>query len=79
MQLKGIPITYPQAAIEPNVFAVRALQDSTLVCEEVIDELAREAGVMKQVAAITQAAMEGQLDFHASLMKRVRMLKGIKR
>ncbi|PHJ25591.1 phosphoserine phosphatase [Cystoisospora suis] len=53
--------------------------DSTLVCEEVIDELAREAGVMKQVAAITQAAMEGQLDFHASLMKRVRMLKGIKR
>ncbi|KEP63330.1 UNVERIFIED_CONTAM: phosphoserine phosphatase [Hammondia hammondi] len=53
--------------------------DSTLVCEEVIDELAREAGVMDEVAAITQAAMEGHLDFHASLMQRVKMLKGIKR
>ncbi|CBZ50117.1 putative phosphoserine phosphatase [Neospora caninum Liverpool] len=53
--------------------------DSTLVCEEVIDELAREAGVMEEVAAITQAAMEGHLDFHASLMKRVKMLKGVKR
>nr|PIL98974.1 phosphoserine phosphatase [Toxoplasma gondii COUG] len=53
--------------------------DSTLVCEEVIDELAREAGVMDEVAAITQAAMEGHLDFHSSLMQRVKMLKGIKR
>src|SRR3954471_11919667 len=51
--------------------------DSTLIQHEVIDELAREAGVYEQVAAVTEAAMRGELDFRASLTKRVAYLKGL--
>jgi phosphoserine phosphatase len=51
--------------------------DSTLIQTEVIDELARLAGVGDKVAAITEAAMRGELDFQASFRKRVAMLKGL--
>jgi phosphoserine phosphatase len=51
--------------------------DSTLIEMEVIDELARLAGVGKEVAAITELAMTGHLDFEASLRKRVSLLKGL--
>ncbi len=51
--------------------------DSTLIETEVIDELAMEAGVGEQVAAITEQAMQGELDFQASFRKRLRLLKGL--
>ncbi len=51
--------------------------DSTLVQAEVIDELAKEAGAGEQVAAITDAAMRGELDFAASLRRRVATLEGL--
>lgn len=51
--------------------------DSTLVQCEVIDELAKQAGVGEQVAAITEAAMHGELDFRESLTQRVALLKGL--
>ena len=51
--------------------------DSTLIQTEVIDELARLAGVGDQVAAITEAAMRGELDFQGSFRKRVGLLKGL--
>lgn len=51
--------------------------DSTLITMEVIDELAREAGAGDAVAAITEAAMRGELDFNASLIKRVANLRGL--
>jgi phosphoserine phosphatase len=51
--------------------------DSTLIRTEVIDELARLAGVGEQVAAITEAAMRGELDFQASFRKRLSLLKGL--
>ena len=51
--------------------------DSTLIQMEVIDELARLAGVGDQVSAITAAAMRGQLDFNASFRKRLSLLKGL--
>ena len=51
--------------------------DSTLIHQEVIDELAREAGVYEQVSAVTEAAMRGEIDFRASLAKRVAYLKGL--
>ena len=51
--------------------------DSTLVEGEVIDELAKEAGVGDQVAAITARAMAGELDFQESFRQRVAMLKGL--
>ncbi|KAI3657441.1 hypothetical protein MP638_002253 [Amoeboaphelidium occidentale] len=50
--------------------------DSTLIQQEVIDELAREAGVMEQVKSITHRAMNGELDFKASLKERVALLAG---
>lgn len=51
--------------------------DSTLIPIEVIDELAVQAGVGEQVAAITEAAMRGELDFNQSLEQRVSQLKGL--
>jgi len=51
--------------------------DSTLIQAEVIDELAKEAGVGDEVAAITEAAMRGELDFKQSLRKRLALLEGL--
>ena len=51
--------------------------DSTLIRHEVIDELAREAGGGPAVSAITAAAMRGELDFDASLHRRVGLLAGL--
>ncbi|MFT5083339.1 MAG: phosphoserine phosphatase [Lentisphaeria bacterium] len=51
--------------------------DSTLIEAEVIDELAKAAGVGAQVAEITEAAMAGALDFDQSFRKRVGLLKGL--
>ena len=51
--------------------------DSTLIAAEVIDELAKAAGVGGQVAAITESAMRGEIDFKESLRRRLRLLKGL--
>jgi len=51
--------------------------DSTLIQDEVIDLLAEEAGCVSAVASITEEAMRGELDFEASLRKRVELLKGL--
>jgi phosphoserine phosphatase len=51
--------------------------DSTIVDGEVINELARAAGVEPHVAAITERAMRGELDFPQALRQRVAMLKGL--
>ena len=51
--------------------------DSTLIDAEVIDELAIEAGVGEQVAAITEAAMQGEIDFKQSFTQRMALLKGL--
>jgi phosphoserine phosphatase len=51
--------------------------DSTLIRTEVIDDLARLAGVGDEVAAITEAAMRGDLDFEASFRRRVALLRGL--
>lgn len=51
--------------------------DSTLIEQEVIDELAKEAGVGDKVAEITERAMQGELDFQQSFRARVALLKGM--
>lgn len=51
--------------------------DSTLIETEVIDELAAAAGVGEQVAAITEQAMRGELDFSESFRARMALLKGL--
>lgn len=51
--------------------------DSTLIAAEVIDELAKAAGVGEHVAAITESAMRGEIDFKESLRRRLRLLRGL--
>jgi phosphoserine phosphatase len=51
--------------------------DSTLIRIEVIDELARAAGVGPEVARITERAMQGEMDYDESLRQRVALLKGL--
>ncbi len=51
--------------------------DSTLITIECIDEIADMQGLKSEVAAITEAAMRGELDFRSSLMKRVALLEGL--
>jgi phosphoserine phosphatase len=51
--------------------------DSTLIQQEVIDEIASVISIKPQIAAITAAAMNGELDFEASLRKRCALLKGV--
>jgi len=53
--------------------------DSTMINEECIDELADVIGIKAEVAAITERAMRGELDFGAALDTRVALLKGLKR
>ena len=51
--------------------------DGTLIEEEVIDLLGKEADCEKEVAQLTAQAMSGKLDFESSLKKRVSLLKGL--
>ena len=52
--------------------------DSTIVEGEIIDEMAKLAGVGKKVAAITEKGMRGEIDFSESLRARVSFLKGLR-
>ena len=51
--------------------------DGTLIAEEVIDLLGREAGCEEEISQITRQAMRGELDFETSLRARVALLKGL--
>ncbi len=51
--------------------------DSTLINIECIDEIADIVGLKPQVAAITESAMRGEIDFAESLKKRVKLLAGL--
>ncbi|MGZ3172952.1 MAG: phosphoserine phosphatase SerB [Croceibacterium sp.] len=56
----------------PNVFV--SDMDSTMIGQECIDELADYAGLKPQIAAITERAMQGELDFESALAERVGLL-----
>ena len=51
--------------------------DGTLIAEEVIDLLGREAGCEEEISQITRQAMRGEMDFERSLRERVALLKGL--
>ncbi|MBQ9183186.1 MAG: phosphoserine phosphatase SerB [Neisseriaceae bacterium] len=51
--------------------------DSTLITIECVDEIAARLGIKPQVAAITERAMRGEIDFRQSLKERVALLKGL--
>ena len=59
----------------PQVFV--SDMDSTMIMAECIDELADFAGIKPQIAAITERAMLGELDFVAALRERVALLRGL--
>ena len=51
--------------------------DSTIITVECLDELADEAGLKPRIAAITERAMRGELDFESALRERVGLLTGL--
>jgi phosphoserine phosphatase len=59
----------------PRVFV--SDMDSTMIGQECIDELADYAGLKPEIAAITERAMQGELDFASALRARVALLKGL--
>jgi phosphoserine phosphatase len=52
--------------------------DSTLIEGEVIDELAKLAGVADEVVKVTESAMRGEIEFQESFRRRVALLRGLK-
>ena len=71
----GIDIAVEQSGLARRAKRIVLLDmDSTLIQQEVIDLLADKCGVGKEVAAITESAMRGELDFVASLTTRVKLL-----
>lgn len=74
----GVDIAFQQDSIfRRNRRLVVFDMDSTLIEAEVIDELAKEAGVGEQVSEITELAMQGKLDFKQSFERRVALLEGL--
>ncbi len=68
-------IVQPLAGREKKLLA--ADMDSTIIGQECIDELADYAGIKQSIAAITERAMHGELDFSAALTERVALLEGL--
>ena len=76
-QNSGIDIAVEQSGLVRRAKRIVLLDmDSTLIQQEVIDILAERCGVGAEVAAITQSAMRGELDFTESLTARVKLLAG---
>lgn len=74
----GIDLAVQRAGLHRRAKRLVVLDaDSTLLNAEVIDLLAAEAGRAEEVAAITEAAMAGALDFHEALAQRVAVLEGL--
>ena len=68
---------YPYTVFHQHKRLIIFDMDSTLIQQEVIDEIAKFAGVQDQVSKITEEAMQGNLDFKQSLYKRVSLLDGL--
>lgn len=67
----------PAALAQPGPRLIVTDVDSTLIRDEVIELLADHAGARDEVAAVTEAAMRGELDFTQSLIQRVAALAGL--
>lgn len=76
MVFEGADMLAAQGSIAvPRLFV--SDMDSTMIGQECIDELADYAGLKPQIAAITERAMQGELDFEAALRERVGLLAGL--
>lgn len=74
--LPGVDVVVQPAAGRGKRLLV-ADMDSTMITVECIDELADYAGLKAEVAAVTERAMRGELDFEGALDARVRLLAGL--
>ena len=75
-ELPGVDvIVQPDGPREKKLLV--ADMDSTIIGQECIDELADFAGIKVEIAAITERAMQGELDFEAALRERVALLAGL--
>lgn len=73
-----IDASFIPAGLRLQDFGLVAMDmDSTLITIECIDEIADMQGLKPQVAAITEAAMRGEIEFRESLARRVALLKGL--
>jgi phosphoserine phosphatase len=68
-------VVQPQAARRKKLFL--ADMDSTMIGQECVDELADFAGLKAHVAAITERAMRGEIEFEPALRQRVALLEGL--
>jgi phosphoserine phosphatase len=75
---QGIDVAVQRGGLHRRALRLIVMDvDSTLIQDEVIDLLAARAGCADEVAAVTTAAMRGELDFTASLRERVGLLAGL--
>ena len=76
--LAGLPVDF---CVQPTEGRRKALfvadMDSTIINVECLDELADFAGVKAEIAAITERAMRGEIEFEGALRERVGKLKGL--
>ena len=75
--LPAVDVVVQSGATPRRKKLIVADMDSTMIACECIDELADYAGIKADVAAITEAAMRGELDFAGALKARVALLKGL--
>ncbi len=74
----GLDIVFqPYSSFEREKRLIVFDMDSTLVDAEIIDELAKEAGVEEEVSRLTEKAMKGEINFRDALKERVRLLEGL--
>jgi phosphoserine phosphatase len=80
LEALDLPEGLDAAVIPPGPRRKRLLladMDSTVIGQECLDELARHTGHSDEIAAITEKAMRGELDFEAALEARVTLLEGL--
>jgi phosphoserine phosphatase len=70
-------IVQPEPTFKKRKKVIVFDMDSTIVDGEVIDKMAKLAGVEKKVAALTEEGMKGEIDYSQSLRTRVSLLKGL--
>jgi phosphoserine phosphatase len=78
LRMRGLPLDWcMQPAARQRKRMLIADMDSTIIAQECLDELADLKGLKPEIAAITERAMRGELDFEAALRERIAMLAGL--
>jgi len=75
--LAGLPVDINVTARTTGKPLLIADMESTIIEQEMLDELADFVGLREKIAGITERAMRGELDFEAALKERVGLLKGL--